>query len=61
MQFDSLPAALAMGGHGPFVWSVVLVSVLVMAGLLLLPWWRARRWRRQALQRRDQAHQKGAS
>lgn len=37
MQFDNLAAALNMGGHGAYVWSVVLVSILVVAGLLVLP------------------------
>ena len=37
MQFDSVAALLDMGGHGVYVWSVVIVSVLVIAGLLALP------------------------
>ena len=37
MQFDSLADALHMGGHGVYVWIVVVVSVLVIGGLLLIP------------------------
>ena len=44
MQFDSIAAALAMDGHGIYVWSVVVVSILVTAGLLLQPSLSARRF-----------------
>ena len=44
MYFDSLQAALTMDGHGVYVWSVVAVSVLVTAGLLVLPARSARRF-----------------
>ena len=44
MQFDSIAAALAMDGHGVYVWAVVVVTVLVSAGLLLLPTLSARRF-----------------
>ena len=37
MQFETLAAALHMDGHGIYVWSVVVVSVLVVIGLLLIP------------------------
>ena len=37
MQFDSVAALLDMGGHGVYVWSVVVVSVLVIVGLLVIP------------------------
>lgn len=37
MQFDSLAAALEMGGHGPYVWAVALLTIAVIAGLLLVP------------------------
>ena len=37
MQFDSLAAALAMDGHGAYVWAVVVITTLVIGGLLLLP------------------------
>ena len=37
MQFDSLSAALAMDGHGFYVWAVVVVSTVVIAGMLLVP------------------------
>ena len=44
MQFDSLAAALAMDGHGVYVWSVVVVSTLIAGALLLLPALAARRF-----------------
>ena len=44
-QFDSLAAFIAMGNHGPFVWSVVVIT-LVTWGLLV--WWPLRS-HRQAL------------
>lgn len=47
VQFDSLAAALAMDGHGPYVWAVVVVSTLVIAGLLLLPTLSSRRFLRE--------------
>ena len=37
MYFDSLGQALHMDGHGVFVWTVCVVAVIVIAGLLLLP------------------------
>ena len=32
MSFDSLPAFLAMGGHGAYVWTVYVTAVLLLAG-----------------------------
>ncbi len=37
MQFESMAAAWEMGGHGPYVWAVALLTVLVAAWLLLQP------------------------
>ena len=54
MQFDSMAAALAMDGHGPYVWAVVLVTTAIVAGLLLFPIFssrRALREQREQLQR----------
>lgn len=36
-QFDSLQQMLEMAGHGQYVWTAVLVSLLVMAWLLIKP------------------------
>ena len=44
MQFESAAAALAMDGHGIYVWSIVVVSVVISAGLLWLPSRAARRF-----------------
>ena len=44
MQFDSLAAALAMDGHGPYVWAVVAISTVVIVGMLLLPTLSSRRF-----------------
>lgn len=43
MYFDSFQAAMAMDGHGVFVWSAYGISVLVLALLLLRPWRQERR------------------
>ena len=43
MYFDSLAAALAMDGHGAYVWTVVLISFLVVLQLLVVPVLRSRR------------------
>lgn len=37
MAFDSWQALLAMGGHGPYVWSAYAVTLLVMAWLIAAP------------------------
>ncbi len=44
MQFDSLAAALAMGGHGAYVWAVAVVTLWVIVYLLLAPVLRSRRF-----------------
>ena len=36
-QFESLQQLFAMGGHGPYVWTAVLVSVAVMLWLIIRP------------------------
>ncbi|MCZ6831351.1 MAG: heme exporter protein CcmD [Gammaproteobacteria bacterium] len=59
MQFDSLAAALAMNGHGGYVWSVYLIAALVVVFLLLGPVLRSRRIMLERLGqlRREQAAQ----
>ncbi len=42
MQFESIHAALQMDGHGAHVWFVYLAAMVLTAGLILLPLWRAR-------------------
>ena len=37
MAFDSVAAALEMGGHGGYVWFVYAVALLVVVFLLLSP------------------------
>ena len=36
-QFDTVQEMLEMAGHGQYVWTAVLVSLLVMAWLLVRP------------------------
>ena len=36
-QFESLQGMLEMSGHGEYVWTAVLVSLLIMAWLLVKP------------------------
>ncbi len=47
MYFDSLPAALAMEGHGAYVWGSYLVTVAVIAMVVMAPVLRRRRFLRQ--------------
>lgn len=57
MYFESLSAALAMNGHGAYVWSAYAITAFVLLQLMLAP----RRGRRRLLrelraeQRREQA------
>ena len=37
MYFESLSAALAMDGHGAYVWSAYLIAFLSIIGLVLQP------------------------
>lgn len=43
MYFDSVRAALEMDGHGAFVWSAYLISLIVIGLLVLAPFRRRRR------------------
>jgi len=57
MYFDSFSAAIAMDGHGGFVWAAYAVTAVVLVLLVTVP---MRRRRRQVLEladgfRRDQA------
>ncbi len=47
MYFDSLGAALAMDGHGVYVWSAYAVTLLVLVFLLIAPARRRRRLLRE--------------
>lgn len=49
MYFDSLGAMLHMDGHGSYVWSAYLITLIVLAMLLLVP----RRRQRRILQQLD--------
>lgn len=35
MQFNSLAEVLNMGGYGAYVWSTILIVIVVMAGLFV--------------------------
>ena len=37
MYFDSLQQLLWMNGHGVYVWSSFVISILVMVGLIVRP------------------------
>lgn len=57
MYFDSVAAAIAMDGHGGFVWSAYALTALVLLVLVLAPW---RRRRRLLLQLRGQLRREQA-
>ena len=54
MYFDSVSAALAMDGHGGYVWSAYLVTLLVVLVLVLVP----RRRGREILKQIDGEHRR---
>ncbi len=59
MYFDSFQAAMAMGGHGVYVWSAYGITALVIAQLVLWP--SARKKRLVAELRGEQRRRAGAS
>jgi heme exporter protein D len=63
MYFDSLQAALVMGGHGPFVWAAYAITLAVLAVMLSAPLRRERRLRRELAGtfKRKQAARRGCS
>ena len=46
MYFDSLSAALAMDGHGIYVWTAYIIAVSAIALILILPRRRERKFLR---------------
>jgi heme exporter protein D len=47
MYFDSVDALLTMGGHGAFVWTAYLITILVIAAILIAPVRRRKKFLRQ--------------
>lgn len=47
MYFDSLSEFFNMGGHGLYVWSSYVISLVLMAASILLPWLSLKRTRKQ--------------
>ena len=37
MYFDSLQQLIFMDGHGIYVWSALVISLAVLAGLIIMP------------------------
>lgn len=62
MQFDSLAAFWTMEGHGPYVWSVYALALVILVSLAVAPLLRKRRFLREQsmLLRRDQLQSAGA-
>lgn len=62
MNFESFSAFLAMGGHGPYVWSCYGLTLLVLLFNGLAPGRRQRRFLREqrARQRRQEQPQEQA-
>ena len=44
MQFESFQEFIQMGGHGPYVFSVFIMSVLVLVGNVLRPLYQKKRF-----------------
>lgn len=43
MYFDNLAAAIAMEGHGAYVWSAYFIAIVVVGMILILPRTRSRK------------------
>ena len=63
MYFYSVADFLAMGHHGPYVWSAWGLTLAIVAWNILQPWRMRRRLLREqaALLRREQAAPRGAT
>jgi heme exporter protein D len=44
MYFDSMETLLSMDGHGVFVWTAYLITMVVIAGILIAPLRRKRKF-----------------
>lgn len=57
MQFESLSAIWAMGGHGPFVWSAYAIAAATLIALIVAPLQRRRRFfnEQRGIARRNEA------
>jgi len=44
MYFESIEALIAMGGHGPYVWSAYSITLVVLVGLVVAPLRRRRQF-----------------
>ncbi|MEM6302589.1 MAG: heme exporter protein CcmD [Pseudomonadota bacterium] len=62
MYFESLNAALSMGGHGTYVWTAYGITVLVLLLLVVTPYRKKRRLLRELRgeYRRESAQQDAA-
>jgi heme exporter protein D len=44
MYFDSMETLLSMDGHGVFVWTAYLITMVVIAGIFIAPLRRKRKF-----------------
>jgi heme exporter protein D len=58
MYFDSVSAALAMDGHGVYVWSAYFITAIAIALIMTIPVRRSRKFLQQLAGeiRRQRAH-----
>lgn len=63
MYFDSFSAALAMDGHGIYVWSAYFIATAAIASILILPKRKERKVLAQLAGefRRQQAHSQSST
>lgn len=62
MAFESFVDFLAMGQHGPYVWTAYGLTLAIMVWQVVQPLWRRRRFiaEQQARWRRESSHESGA-
>ncbi|MCH8496882.1 MAG: heme exporter protein CcmD [Marinobacter sp.] len=61
MVFDSLQAFIAMGGHGPFIWTCYAAFLIVMVGLVFWSFQQRRQVIAQSLRQQRIEQRKAAS
>ena len=61
-RFESLSDFIQMSGHGPYVWSAYVISLVVLVWLVVNPWLRRKRFLREMIrqQQRELARQQFA-